>query len=48
MENSSLYRKVKDTDMFAVEARFHRSSQMKFATDYHNHVHVIQGTQNKS
>ena len=43
MENR--HRKVKDTDLFAVEAQFNRSSRMKCATEYYNHVRAIQRAQ---
>ena len=45
MENSILYRKVKETDLFAVEAQFYWSSRMEFTTVYHNYVTTIQRVQ---
>ena len=36
---------MKDPDLFAVGAKFHRPCRMKFTTYYHNHVRAIQREQ---
>ena len=47
MGYNSLYHKVKDTDLFAVEDKFHPHCRRKFRTDYHNRVRTLQRAQNR-